>query len=354
MKQLNVIQIIDSTNVGGAEMMAVNIANMLAENGVASFLCVTRKEGPLHENICEDVDYIFLDRKKRLDLKAIRRLCKFVRKHEIDIIHAHSSSIFLAIIIKLLVRKIRVIWHDHYGMDLEHRKSFFLKLCSLRMSSIVAVSAELQDWSNSKLYCKRVEYLPNFAVFTNREKLTQLKGELKKRILHIGGLRPQKDHLNLLKSFLEVRKAHPDWTLHLIGKDYEDHYSQQIHQFITDKELKDSVYFYGVQKDMEHIISQASFGVISSKSEGLPVSLLEYGLGAIPVVATDVGQCLDVIQTRELVVPPNDYIALSKAMLNLIDDQLFLKNEGEKLHFSINKRFSKKEFVKKIMASYSI
>ena len=50
-KHIKVIQIIDSLIPGGAEMMAVNIANGLYELGIASHICTTRMEGALKNNI---------------------------------------------------------------------------------------------------------------------------------------------------------------------------------------------------------------------------------------------------------------------------------------------------------------
>ena len=50
MNDLGVIQVIDSLDAGGAEVLAVNIANALSETGMNSHLCVTRKEGVLKKN----------------------------------------------------------------------------------------------------------------------------------------------------------------------------------------------------------------------------------------------------------------------------------------------------------------
>lgn len=69
MKKTSVIQIIDSLNVGGAEVLAVNIANGLSEQKIDSHLCATRNEGALKENLHSDVGYVFLNRKKPLILK---------------------------------------------------------------------------------------------------------------------------------------------------------------------------------------------------------------------------------------------------------------------------------------------
>ena len=58
-KKIKVLQLIDSLQVGGAEVLAVNIANALSKQGLVSHLCATRTEGPLKENI-EPVSYTHL------------------------------------------------------------------------------------------------------------------------------------------------------------------------------------------------------------------------------------------------------------------------------------------------------
>ena len=47
MSKKGVIQIIDSLNVGGAEVLAVNISNALVARNFNSHICTTREEGIL-------------------------------------------------------------------------------------------------------------------------------------------------------------------------------------------------------------------------------------------------------------------------------------------------------------------
>ena len=60
---MRVLQLIDSLDAGGAERMAVTIANSLAETGVASYLCSTRHEGLLKASLLPSVNYFFLQNK---------------------------------------------------------------------------------------------------------------------------------------------------------------------------------------------------------------------------------------------------------------------------------------------------
>ncbi len=352
MKELKVIQIIDNLDVGGAETLAVNIANNIHRAGIFSALCTTRKEGKLREVIDPDVEYLFLNRKRTIDIKATWKLSKFVSKHKISIIHAHSSSLFLATLVKLVHPKIKLIWHNHYGMNV-HNNSFPLKICSFFVSVIINVSKDLDQWSKQKMKARKTIYLPNYAKLISQSKSTVLHGTPGKRLVHLAGFRREKDHINLLKAFLLLSNEHPDWTLHLIGKDYKDDYSGSIFDFINKNGLNESVFTYGLKTDIKHILEQSTIGVLSSVSEGLPLSLLEYGLAKLPVVCTDVGQSSDVVQTKELIVQPNNPEALYDALNLLILDKERFKNEKEKIHAMVMNHFSEDQFLTSIINLYA-
>ena len=91
-KKLNVIQLIDSLRAGGAEMMAVNIANGLAEEGVESHICATRVEGSLKVKINKQRGYLFLNKKYSIDLKAIFKLYRYIKMNGITIFEGSGIS----------------------------------------------------------------------------------------------------------------------------------------------------------------------------------------------------------------------------------------------------------------------
>ena len=79
---MRIIQIIDSLDIGGAEKMAVNYANSLAQKTEFSGLVATRKEGSLKAQIAPDVNYFFLNRKSKIDFGATMRLKKFCKSNK--------------------------------------------------------------------------------------------------------------------------------------------------------------------------------------------------------------------------------------------------------------------------------
>ena len=96
---MRIVQLIDSLEAGGAERMAVNYANSLQSKIDFSGLVATRNEGILKEQINQKVSYLFLQKKSTIDPTAIKKMYQYCKSHQINWIHAHSSSFFLAIII---------------------------------------------------------------------------------------------------------------------------------------------------------------------------------------------------------------------------------------------------------------
>jgi hypothetical protein len=142
---MRVIQIIDSLEVAGAERMAVNYANALLEQIEFSGLVVSRKEGKLLQQLNDKVCYLFLKKKSIFDVTALYRLRSFVKKNRVSIVHAHGTSFFLAILLKLTFPKVKVVWHEHYGPRVKQSRkgnfilffsSFFFLVCFCCKSSI--------------------------------------------------------------------------------------------------------------------------------------------------------------------------------------------------------------------------
>lgn len=347
---------IDSLHPGGAEMMAVNIANGLADD-LDSHICSTRLEGDLKLKLLPAVGYLFLNKKNTLDFSAFKKLSIYIKQHKIEIIHAHSSSYFLAFLIKMAHPSIKIIWHDHYGNSehLKKRKKFLIRLLSKSFDSIISVNKLLHRWAQEQLNAKKQYYLPNFASFNSENKKTTfLKGIKGKKIVCLANLRAQKDHINLLKAFKLIVENYTDWTLHLVGMDLNDLYSQRIRAFIKTNNLKNHVFLYGSCSDTEFILKQSTIGVLASKSEGLPIALLEYGLAKLPVVITNVGECDSVVsdELSGIVVLPCNEKELATGILRLIENKELRQLVSENLKNEVNLKYSQKIYIKKLLSIY--
>lgn len=320
---MRIVQIIDSLEIGGAEKMAINYANALSGTIDFSGLVATREEGKLKNQLSNSVSYLFLKKKSTLDFGAVLRLKKYCKENKVNYLQPHSSSYFTAVLVKFIYPKVKIIWHDHNGLSefLSIEKSFAIKIASLFFNGIIVVNNKLKTWAERELYCKKVIYLPNFTTIDNPENAeTILNGQSGKRILCLANLREQKDHFLLLEIAEKLKHSYPDWTFHLVGKDFKDDYSKQIRATVINKNLEQNVFVYGSKNDIKNILNQSDIAILTSKSEGLPIALIEYGLSKKPVISTNVGEIPLIVKdgVNGFIVNVNDVDLFYQKLLKLI------------------------------------
>lgn len=334
-----ILHLVDTLEPGGTERVAVNLANHLSRERFRPFLATTRREGALASEVLPDVGRLSLNRTRTLDLGALRRLMRFVRENGISIVHAHSSSVFLA----SLLPGMRIVWHDHFGRQAdEERAAWLWGLPARRAAAVVAVSEDLARWSRERLGIEAV-YLPNFIREAPAGPVPDLPGTPGSRVVCVANLRAQKDHLTLLRAMEKVPDAH----LLLAGADVEPDYAARVR-----KEAGDRVTFLGSRPDVPDLLRGCDVGVLASASEGFPLSLLEYGRAGLAAVATRVGQCPEVLEGAGILVPPGDPGALGEALLALLRDPARRRELGDRLGRRVRERYSPSAVMERLEAVY--
>jgi len=336
--------------------MAVTYANALVGQLEESYLCCSRMEGMLKESLMPEVEYLFLNKKSSLDLKAILKLRSFIKSRQIELVHAHSTSFFLAGCLKFTGLKFKLVWHDHYGESelLKERNYKVLKIFSGLFSGIISVNTKLKEWAEQNLECRNVVEIKNFIPESISEinpgiKLKGKEDEFK--IICVANLRPQKDHLNLIKAF-ESLSVDLAGSLHLIGEDSKTQYSNSILNHIKVSPQKENIYYYGAQAEILSLLHQADLGILSSRSEGLPVALLEYGMAGLPVICTNVGKCAEVLGQNGRIVGANDPKALANVILFYAGNKEKMKLDAENFRVSVMENYSQQAVIKKILELY--
>lgn len=356
---MRVLQIIDSLEAGGAERMAVNYANALAKEIEFSGLVVTRKEGALLNQINSDLPYLFLNKKSVFDLKSIYKLRKFVIEKKVEVVHAHSTSFFTAFLLKLIYPKVKLIWHDHYGARVNQLRKDNLTLffSSFFFSSVFVVNHQLEGWVKKKLIVKKVFYIPNFAILDeNQPRLTVLKGDFGKRIVCLANLKDPKNHIALLNAFEELKLYNLGWSLHLIGKDYNDDYSNCLKNFIKNNNIENTVFLYDSKNDIQNILSQSTIGILCSTDEGFPVSLLEYGLAKLAVVSTNVGYCPEIVKDNfsGLLFDPLNSKQIQRQLNKMVLDKTQRNRFASHLHKLVLENYSIEKGVQLLVSKYNM
>jgi glycosyltransferase involved in cell wall biosynthesis len=320
-----VLQVVGSLGLGGAERVAVNLANHLPRERFVSHLCVTRTGGPLEQEIAPEVGCLRLKRRRRLeDLSAALHVRRYVRAHAIGILHAHSTSLHLASLANVLDRRSVLVWHDHYGYGEDRPRSPLLyRMASWRVSGIIAVNRTLERWAVEELGRppERVWYVPNFVAEPRPLNApVDLPGSAGRRIVCVARMAPQKDILNLVRAMAVVVESLPEAHVFVLGVENDASYGRMVREEIERRGLRERVRLLGPRTDATDVVQTCDIGVLSSASEGLPLALIEYGLCRRPAVATQVGQCADVLAGGRagILVPPRDPERLAEALIRLL------------------------------------
>jgi glycosyltransferase involved in cell wall biosynthesis len=358
---IGVMHVVDSLSFGGTEKVAVTLAGELPQDRYRAYLCSTRKLGPLVESIAPHVPLLSLNRNGRFDLSAARQFMRYVRDQNIRLLHVHSSSLFFARLATFLfpVRGVRIVWHDHWGnCESGGRNPRPYRLASRGIGGVIAVNDLLAKWARVNLPVSqdRVWYLRNFVNPAERSKVPEipLPGTPGRRIVCVANLRPQKDHFNLIRAMKIVQARVPDVQLLLVGTPVDLSYAKSLAHEVEQSGLGPTVSFLGSQTDIFAHLIRSDIGVLSSASEGLPLSLLEYGWAALPVVSTRVGQCAEVLDNGKagILVNPGDSEALAQALLDLLENDGKRRDLGGRLLEFVRATYSRDSVINALCGIY--
>ena len=179
---MNILILVSSLNVGGAEKQAVNDANMLCVNNNVCLLVFA--DGILKNKLASKIKYKVIE--KQGYMKTSKIISDFVTTNNIDIIHA---SLFAPMIISALsARKSRkpIIWNFHsheYNIPLKSKLSFILFSRMKLVKKITYVNNELREFFEKSLMLpsKKGMILYNSTEFNPKKENKQNND-----IIHIG------------------------------------------------------------------------------------------------------------------------------------------------------------------------
>jgi len=111
----------------------------------------------------------------------------------------------------------------------------------------------------------------------------------------IGRIVPIKDIKTFIRGMRIIRASVPEAQGWLVGPEEEDpEYVEECKALVASFDLEDCVQFKGFQK-LTDIFPQIGLTVLTSVSEGQPLTTLEGYASGIPTVTTDVGSCKELI-----------------------------------------------------------
>jgi polysaccharide biosynthesis protein PelF len=141
-------------------------------------------------------------------------------------------------------------------------------------------------------------------------------------LVFAGRIDPLKDLATLVRAVALVRRRVPTARLLLFGgvpAGNED-YATEIRRLVEALGLGGAVSFEGPVSPVSRAFAAGQVVVMSSMSEGLPLTVIEAAMSGRPTVVTDVGGMPEAAGDGGLVVPPGDPAAFAAACVALLED----------------------------------
>ncbi len=285
MSKINVLHIIDTLSVGGAEKLLVGIVNGL--DNVNNHVIYLGGCDTLAGSFRNDCRLSKLNFKSRFDIPGcVLRLKKYIRENNIDVVHTHLfMSTFIA---RLAVPKHVQLFTTIHSLP---SKNYFAKskvvkwldkISYRKHHHVIAICDEVYKDYNSctKItgphtvlynYVENVYHRPNF-------KKMSFNGTF--RMVAVGNLKEAKNYPFLVEAF----KAMPK-NVHL------DIYGSGSQQQMLQSEIEKhnlNIQLCGVRDDIQNVLPQYDAFIMASVFEGQPLSLLEAMASGLPAILSDI------------------------------------------------------------------
>jgi glycosyltransferase involved in cell wall biosynthesis len=124
---------------------------------------------------------------------------------------------------------------------------------------------------------------------------------------------------------------------------------------IAEWQGRGDVRFLGHRSDIRDLIQAADLAVLPSYREGAPRSLIEAAACGLPIVATDVPGCREVVSHKinGLLVPPFNSRLLAEAIVELLNDRELRVAMGKRSRTVACELFSEDRVIRETMKVYS-
>lgn len=301
-------------DMGGAEVLASGLARSLNDRFQFVFACLDEM-GTIGNDLSQEGFPVgVIHREDGIDWKCGLRLSTFLRKHKVSVIHAHQyTPFFQSLVSRLAYRKPPIVFTEHgrhYPDVRSPKRVAFNRLMVRGDDRLVGVGRSVRQAliDNEGLASNRVEVIYNGVDIRPFESVRgdvalrrRIREELGLKsdeyaIFQVARLNHLKDHATGIRALSRLRQGGLPARLILVGDGDEQ---SQLEKQAKELHCRDDVTFLGERTDIPALLTAADTFLLTSISEGIPLTLIEAMAAGVPVVSTDVGGVSEVVLHNE-------------------------------------------------------
>lgn len=343
----NILFFFSSTSIGGAETNILKISRELSFRGYNIFWCYLNNTGPMLDFVDFEVKILQAEFNANSVFKYIKNYLNFIKENQINCVLNFGLRVeFISRIlskfggIRLIISNIRSTddWRKFYHTLLD-------KLTSFSVDTWVANSLAGKQAFHFRegIPLEKINVIYNFIepAYSLSEKINILKKS--DCIVYIGilaNITREKGYFDLIPISKKLNKFGIKHKFVCAGNDM---LNNLFHNEVSKQDLKNNFTFLGFISDKEYFFSLIDIFLLPSYLEGMPTALLEAISYGKPVISTNVGGTVELIEDRVngFLVNPGDIDKFVDTIIILLNNEIYYeikKNAATSLeHFSKEK-----------------
>lgn len=300
MQCVRVLHIVNSLYRAGMESRIMDIYRRLdRERFQFDFYVESGNEGAYDDEVRELGGRVYYSKKKNIaNIPSFKQFYRFLEVHrEYRIVYAYNqwAGFYLksakkagvptriafartSLDKKSLKNSIKNAVKKNVNKYATHRFAVSKKAALWLFGGEVVADEKTEVWPNA-INSQAFAYSDS----VRREMREELELEDKYTVVHVGNIRPEKNHSFLLEVFSEIKKLHENAQLILAGRGGMDPLMEKVRHLNIDG----SVHYLGVRDDISRVLQAGDVFIFPSLYEGFPGAVLEAEASGLPCIISD-------------------------------------------------------------------
>ena len=345
-----------SPGLGGQEVRTLTEARWTGERGWR-VLVAGQPGGRFVERAREaGLETLAVRMRGAWDLPAVYRLARIIRRERVDIVHTHSSVDGWIGGLAARATAVPVVRTRHVSIRIRRRLNPVYRWLADRV--ITSGEAIRKLVIEAGVRPERAVAIPagvdlaEFSGTADGEAMRERLGLSRPVIGSVAMFRGSKGHAPLLDAFAAVHARRPSARLLLVGDGIRRAWVEGL---AKERGLGDAVCFTGFRSDVPDLLrAMDCFVLASTRTEGVPQSLLQAFAAGVPAVGSAIGGIPEVIADGETgtLVEPDDPGALAVAIEAILANPAAAATRARAARKLVEERYSHVAAVSRLLALY--
>ncbi len=310
------------------------------------------------------------------DWRVLLNLVKLIKKEGFTIVHTHNAKPEIIGQIAARLAKVPIVLHTHHGLVYRAEMGKLKRKMLIEMARFAGrfsdfyLSQSQEDIDTildlKLLKPNKIELLGNGIDLNNFNPedfddnfRSHKRNEFDINDGHfvvgmVGRYVVEKGYLEYFKAAELVLEKYPKTIFVTVGRKLDSERDPVDISTLERLGIKENFRVLEDRRDMPEIYSFLDAVVLPSFREGVPRALIEAGAMKLPVVATDVPGCREVVRQGEngFLVPLLDVKALAERIIYLIENPIAAKEMGRRGRQIALQKFDYKQVINRVMKTY--